>query len=397
MKNGFLFLLSLLSPLFLNADWLQFRGSLGNGGTSINSITQFSKENKNSWKSELPGRGLSSPILVDGKIFLTASSGPKQETLHILCFSQNEGNLIWERKFKATGRTICHEKTCVAAPTMVSDREVVVAQFSSNDIFCVDLDGDLLWLRGLTYDFPNAANGLGMSSSPLISKGVLIAQVENDADSFTTGIDLKNGEELWRNIRPKGANWTSPVLLGTGKNQKVALQSTKGISLINPTNGKESWSYQNGASSIPSSTPVGDVLLVPSNGLTALKTRTGGNSHTEVWQDNKLGPGTGSPAISGNRFLVINKANVLTYAKIDSGEILWRMRIKGPVSGSPVATRSHLYFFNEDGLGQIIKLEEDEGKVIATLDLQETILSTPALAGDGLYIRSDKHLWKISQ
>jgi outer membrane protein assembly factor BamB len=235
-----------------------------------------------------------------------------------------------------------------------------------------------------------------MSSSPLISRGVLIAQVENDADSFTTGIDLKNGEELWRNIRPKGANWTSPVLLGTGKNQKVALQSTKGISLINPTNGKESWSYQNGASSIPSSTPVGDVLLVPSNGLTALQTRTGGNSHTEVWQDNKLGPGTGSPAISGDRFIVINKANVLTYAKIDNGEILWRMRIKGPVSGSPVATRSHLYFFNEDGLGQIIELEEDEGKVIATLDLQETILSTPALAGDGLYIRSDKHLWKIS-
>jgi hypothetical protein len=94
---------------------------------------------------------------------------------------------------------------------------------------------------------------------------------------------------------------------------------------------------------------------------------------------------------------VINKANVLTCAKIKTGEILWRMRVQGPASGSPVATASHLYFFNEDGLGQIIKLGETEGKVVSTIDLGETILCTPALAQSALFLRSDKHLWKISQ
>jgi outer membrane protein assembly factor BamB len=397
MKTFFSLLILLFPTLLLSADWLNFRGPQGNGGTSITSITQLSIENKHSWKSELPGRGLSSPILVSGQIFLTSSSGPKQDTLHILCFLQENGNLIWERKFKATGRTICHEKTCIAAPTMVSDGKVVVAQFSSNDIFCLDLKGDLVWLRGLTHDFPNAANGLGMSSSPVISKGVLIAQVENDADSFTTGINLNNGETIWKNERPKGANWTSPVLLGIGPTQKVALQSLKGISIINPSTGEEFWDYQDGASTIPSSTPVQDILLVPSNGLTALKSLPGGNSHTQLWQDNKLGPGTGSPVISGDRILVINKANVLTCAKVETGEILWRMRIKGPASGSPVATTSHLYFFNEDGLGQIIKLTDKEGEVVSTIELEETILCTPALAETALFIRSDKHLWKISQ
>ena len=397
MKYSYLFFILLCPSLVLSADWLNFRGPQGNGGTSISSITQLSIENKNSWKSELPGRGLSSPILVNGQIFLTASSGPKQETLHILSFSQDNGNLIWDRKFKATGRTICHDKTCVAAPTMVSDGRVVIAQFSSNDIFCLDLKGDLVWLRGLTHDFPNAANGLGMSSSPVISNDVLVAQVENDADSFTTGINLNTGETIWKNIRPKGANWTSPVLLGKGNEQKVALQSLKGISMINPSTGKEFWNYQEGASTIPSSTPAGDILLVPSNGLTALKSLPDGHSHTQVWQDNKLGPGTGSPVISGDRFLVINKANVLTCAKIKTGEILWRMRVQGPASGSPVATASHLYFFNEDGLGQIIKLGETEGKVVSTIDLGETILCTPALAQSALFLRSDKHLWKISQ
>ena len=394
-------LFSLTLFFFLNnlshADWLNFRGTLGNGQASINSVSKLSITSPTSWKAKLPGRGLSSPILVKDKIYITASSGPKQETLHILCFSQDEGKLEWERKFRSTGRTICHEKTCVAAPTMTSDGKVVIAQFSSNDVFCLDLKGDLIWLRGLTYDFPNAANGLGMSSSPVIAQGVLIAQVENDADSFTTGIDLKNGMSIWRKIRPKGANWTSPVLLGLGAKQKVALQSKNGISIINPKTGEEYWSFEEGASTIPSSTPIGEILLVPSNGMTALKGRIDQKSHTQLWQDNKLGPGTGSPTVSGDYFLVINKANVLTCAQITTGEILWRMRIKGPSSGSPVATSSHLYFFNEDGLGQVIKINQSEGKLVSSVDLEETILCTPAISENALFVRSDRHLWRLSE
>ena len=83
---------------------------------------------------------------------------------------------------------------------MVSDGKVVVAQFSSNDVFCLDMKGNLVWLRGLTFDYPNIANGLGMSSSPVIAQGVLIAQVENDADSFTFGINLKNGDNIVEKI-----------------------------------------------------------------------------------------------------------------------------------------------------------------------------------------------------
>jgi outer membrane protein assembly factor BamB len=135
---------------------------------------------------------------------------------------------------------------------------------------------------------------------------------------------------------------------------------------------------------------------VPSKGLTALKVRPDQRSHTQLWRDNKLGPGTGSPSISNDRFFVINKANVLTCAKIETGEILWRMRVKGPASGSPVTSSSHLYFFNEDGLGQIIKIDGHEGKLVSSLDLEETILCTPALSEKALFVRSDNHLWKLA-
>jgi outer membrane protein assembly factor BamB len=395
--NQFLISLSFIFlPVFLFGNWLSFRGDAGNGLITQSLSPNIGIESESAWKIDLPGRGLSSPIIVEKHVFLTASSGPKQKTLHILAFEIETGKKSWERKFKATGRTICHEKTCVAAPTMVSNGEVVVAQFSSNDIFCLDLRGNLKWLRGLTYDYPNAANGLGMSSSPVIANGVLIAQVENDAESFTAGLKLLDGTTIWKKDRPRGANWTSPTVFGNKHKPRVALQSKDGIAIIDPLSGEDQWTFQQGASTIPSSTVNGDIILVPSNGLTALQSRPDGKSHTQLWQDNKLGPGTASPTISGDKFYVINKANVLTCAQVDSGEIIWRMRLKGPMSGSPITTSEHLFVFNEDGLGQFIRLGEKEGEEVATVQLEETILCTPAAAKGSLYVRSDKSLWKIS-
>ena len=279
---------------------------------------------------------------------------------------------------------------------MVSDGKFVVAQFSSNDVFCLDLTGNLKWLRGLTYDYPNAANGLGMSSSPVIAGGVLIAQVENDAESFTVGLSLTNGTTLWKKDRPRGANWTSPSVLGKESQQQVVLQSMKGVAVIDPKTGKDQWLYEDGASTIPSSTISGNTILVPSNGLTALQARDDGKSHTQLWRDNKLGPGTGSPTISGDKLYVVNKANVLTCAEIKSGEIMWRMRLKGPMSGSPVSSGKHLFIFNEDGLGQVVQLGEKEGKNLRSIDLEQTILCTPAVSKGSMYIRSDSTLWKLS-
>ena len=386
----------LFTPLCLFGNWLSFRGDSGNGIIDHNLSPNIGTESKSSWKAPLPGRGLSSPVIVGERVFLTASSGPKQETLHVMSYHAQTGKKDWEKTFKATGRTVCHQKTCVAAPTMVSDGKVVVAQFSSNDVFCLDLTGNLKWLRGLTYDYPNAANGLGMSSSPVIAGGVLIAQVENDAESFTVGLSLANGTTLWKKDRPRGANWTSPSVLGKGSQQQVVLQSMKGVAVIDPKTGKDQWIYEDGAATIPSSTISGNTILVPSNGLTALQARDDGKSHTQLWRDNKLGPGTGSPTISGDKLYVVNKANVLTCAEIKSGEIMWRMRLKGPMSGSPVSSGKHLFIFNEDGLGQVVQLGGKEGKNLRSIDLEQTILCTPAVSEGSMYIRSDSTLWKLS-
>lgn len=398
MKSKFILsLLLFLGQLSATADWTAFRGSSGNGFADAPKLTtQLDAKKSLAWKIDLPGRGLSSPVVVGDRIFLTASSGPRQKRLHVIAINAKDGHVAWERQFVATGRTVCHEKTCIAAPTTVSDGKLLCAQFSSNDLFCLDLDGNLKWLRGLTSDYPNAANSLGMSSSLALANGALVTQVENDADSFTAGIDLSTGKTLWRKARPKGANWTSPTTFkGASGKKLVALQSMKGLLVVEPRTGKELWNYQDGASTVPSTTVMGKNLFVPSNGLTALRSRDDDRGHTQLWRQNKLGPGTASPVVSNGKIYVVNKANVFTCANPADGEIIWRLRLKGPISGSPVATKTHAYVFSETGLGQVVDLRGEEGKVVSTIELDETILGTPAISGNALYVRSDAHLWKF--
>ena len=245
-------------------------------------------------------------------------------------------------------------------------------------------------------DYPNASNSLGLASSPIIVSNTLIVQVENDSESFAAGIDLKNGSNIWKFPRTKKANWTSPIKVG--KNL-VSIQGSEGVTAIEASTGKILWSYGEGASTIPSSVASedGSTLFIPSNGITALKPRNDNNTPEILWQEPQLRPGTASPIIVDDKIFVINRAGVLNAAKKDTGERLWRLRLEGPFSGSPVACKGHIYIASErKGLLQSVDLSGKEGKIIGTIELGETILGTPAIANDSLFIRSDHHLWKIS-
>ncbi len=379
-------------------DWRQFRGPHGNGIADETVLpTELSEQNV-AWKISLPGRGLSSPIIVGDRVFVTASSGPKQERLHVICFNAADGSKRWERQFWATGVTLAHEKTSVAAPTPTSDGEHVFAFFSSNDVACLDLDGNLKWFRGLTHDYPRASNSLGMSSSLVVADGVLVTMVENDADSFTAGLDVKTGANLWKLPRPKMANWTSPYLIqGTNGPTLVALQSGKGIAAVEPKTGRVVWEYTDGASTIPSGTVSGGIIFAPSQGLTAILPGVDGQPPTQLWRSGQLRPGTASPVVFSGRAYALNSAGVLTCAQATDGERLWQLRLKGPHSATPVVAGKLLYCVNEAGLLQVVDSTAPEGAIVGELDLGQVILSTPSIAHGALYVRSDGTLWKLKK
>lgn len=388
----------LLVPLGAMADWLQFRGPNGNGSIAGNEKlpTELNKK-AIAWQVPLPGRGLGSPLVVGDRIVVTAASGPDQNQLLVLCFSASDGKQLWRRSFWATGRTMCHSKTCVAAPTPASDGKRIYALWSSNDLICLDLDGNLVWMRGLTLDYPNASNSLGMASSPIVVGDTLVAQIENDSESFAAGFDLVTGANKWKIDRPKAANWTSPVVLKSGSENIVALQSSKGVLGVQPQTGSAIWNYSKGAATIPSGAASGDTLYFPSKGLTALKPGSEGGEPKALWNERAQNPATASPLIIGDKVYVINSAGVLSAAKRESGERLWRIRLTGPFSGSPVAGENgHLYIFNEKGLGQVVDLSGAEGKVVSEFDLADTIIGTASISGNALYLRSDKTLWKFA-
>ncbi len=376
-------------------DWRQFRGPQGNGVSDETVPMLANGTNAIAWRVDLPGEGLSSPIIVGDRIFVTCSGGVKQQRLYVICFDARTGAKLWERQLWATGRTMCHKKTAVAAPTPASDGKHIVAIFSSNDIACFDLDGNLVWFRGLGRDYPNASNSLGMSSSLVIAAGVVVAQLESESDAFTVGLDLLTGMNRWKLERHKDANWTSPLKFKQDGKELVLLQSPKDVTAIEPTTGRSIWNYTNGASSTPSSTLSGDKLFVPSQGLTALDLSAGAESPKQLWRSNQLKPGTPSPTVLAGKIFSLNDGGVLSCGDTSSGERPWQLRLKGPFSASPVAAENLIYCVSEKGVVQVVDPSKPEGAVSNELELGETILSTPSIANGAIYFRSDARLWKV--
>lgn len=164
--------LAVLTALAVNsiadADWRQFRGDATSAVAADTALSGDPTKPEIAWSAALPGRGLSSPIIIGNQVIVTASSGYRQDRLHVLSFDAADGRLQWERQFWATGRTASHPKSCNAAPSPASDGERIFAFYSSNDLACLDLEGNLLWYRGRrsTTRTPATASGCPPRSSP---------------------------------------------------------------------------------------------------------------------------------------------------------------------------------------------------------------------------------------
>jgi outer membrane protein assembly factor BamB len=389
-----------LLAISTGADWPQFRGPKSNSvSQGAQPPAEWSETQNVAWKVKLPGRGPASPIVVDGKVIVTSSSGVNQDRLHVLCFDAASGKQLWERQFWATGRTLSHPDSANAAPTPASDGKLIFAFYSSNDMACLDLDGNLKWYRGLAHDFPQAGNDVGMSSSPVVAGDVVVAQVECQGDSFATGIDKQTGESLWRVDRPREASWSSPVVIPGAKpaDDVVLLQSPKQITAHRANTGEEVWAYKVPCDGISSATVVGDIVYVASKGLTALRPKAGGEPEV-VWNVANLQPGAASVIVDGDRLFAVNRGGVLTCASTADGKILFRTRLEGEFWGTPAVAGNRIYSVNQKGKGQVVEISADakKGEIVGGGQLDGVVQASPAIADGALYVRSNDHLWKIA-
>ncbi len=387
--------------LLVAADWPQFRGAWTGVAPDANPPIQWSEPDSRqiAWKVPVPGRGPSSPIVVGDRVFVTSSEGSSQERMLVLCFDAKTGQQRWRRTFWATGRTASHPDSSNAAPTPASDGERVFAFFSSNDLIALSLDGELLWYRGLAFDYPKAGNDVGMASSPVVVEGTVIVQVENQGDSFAAGIDARTGETRWRIEREPIANWTSPAVWARSDGTAtVLLQSARGLTAHDPSTGQLRWQYSVSCDLIPSPTLREDrALFVAADRLMMLKLAASDNepAPTPMWDAARLRPGAASPVLAGERVYTVNRVGVLACARADTGSVVWQLRLPGEFWATPVVAGERMYLVSRAGDVVVVRLGADEGEILATNPLGETILASPAIAGDALYVRGSNSLWKI--
>ena len=386
-------------------DWLGF---LGNGGNAYAPSSQLPSEFKVAadekpaqniaWRTPISGRAVSGPIVVGNKVFATSSSGIEQRWCEVACIDNQSGKLLWSRKVKATGRPYCHPTSANAAPTPCSDGERVFAFYSSNDLVCYDLNGNLMWYRGLAYDYPKAGNDVGMSSSPIVTGGVVVVQSESQADSFATGIDAKTGATLWQMERPHRANWSSPaVLRGADGQTVVLLQSSQGIVAVDPRSGSQVWKLDEKCGSVPTSVASGGKFFIPAGNLKAFDLPRALEAPTLLFEAKQVSASNSSFVITDNAVLTV-RGSVLAAAGFD-GKLLWQMRLGeiGQVWASPVVAKDKLVIFGMKGRCVTVDLSGKEGKVIAESELGEEVLGSPAIAGNALLVRSVNALWKIAE
>ena len=396
---------ALLLPIAARADWPQFRGPASNG--SIDEAAppvEWSADKNVAWTTDLPGEGFAGPVVVGDKVFVTGTSGYDDDCLHVCCYDANDGSLRWHRQYWATGRTVTYEPDMrVATPTPLATADRVFAFYSSNDLACLDHDGNLIWFRGLGYDYPSAANSLGMASSPALADGTLVCQLETDDASFAIGLDAATGENRWKIDRPRGANWTSPVTLESESGPVVLLEGETGVNAVAPATGDTVWKFEAGASTISSVAPADGLLIVPADGVTAIRPPAPGSNPETVWNNKKLNCSFVSPVAHRGKVYTINGAGVLNQGDGKTGELDWQLRLGGIYWATPAAAAGKLYCVSKEGTVKVVDVTGPKGKIVAENRLvaedpaAEPVVAPPALAGNALYLRTDTKLWKIAE
>ncbi len=393
-----LFVYVILSPCYLvtvySAEWPQFRGP---GGVAVSEEAglpvKWSATENVRWKADLPGRGVSSPVVAGGRVYITAASAYREGRLHVLCFDAATGEKKWERQLASTGSTMCHPKTSMAAPTPVADTKGVYALFATGDLVAFDREGDLRWYRALERDYPDITNQVGMAASPVLAGDVLLLPLENAGDSFALGVDAKTGRNRWKTPRARGVNWVTPTVARFQGKTSVLFQTAREITAYNPVNGEEQWTYKGeNLGSIPSPAVLDDLVIVPGNPSVGLRVSDGGKPE-RVWKSRKLPASYASPVVYQGRIYALTGIGV---ACLDpaTGEEIWRERLGSGFSASPIVAGGKLYVAKEDGVTCVVQLG-DKPKILANNALKGPLLATPAVSNGSIYLRTENRLFCI--
>ena len=394
-------------------DWPEFRGPTGQGiSRAINPPLQWGPEKNVVWKTEIPGRGWSSPVVVDGKIVLTSGMDEAVDGFHELKVIQVDaetGMIVWDktvlRGSKVEGGDK-HPKNSLASATALIDGGVIYAHFGPMGTVALNFEnGEVLWKQKVAYTSQH-----GSGSSPVLVDGLLVFNTDGVKAPAVTALHADTGELAWRTARShtvrNNFSFSTPLVIDNRGRKEIISPGSGMVGAYRPSDGKELWrvTYPMGFSLTPRPIFVEDRVYLstgfmrPSLYAIRVDGATGDltESHVE-WKYSRSMPKTPSPIFSMGGVLTLEDDGRLQSVDAQTGELRWRKALKGKFSASPVLVGDLLYCISEEGLCVVIRLRQDECEILSEIDLGERALASPALVDNALYIRTHPHLWKISQ
>lgn len=422
-------------------DWPQFRGIAAAGvseGFSLPTEWNVAEGRNIAWKTDVPGLGLSSPVVWGNDVFVSTSiSGKKDaglkvglygdvrpvedDTEHewrIYALDKKTGKVKWQQTVhKAVPKIKRHMKASHANSTLATDGERLIALFGSEGLYAYDMKGRQLWRKDLgVLDagwFTAPAMQWETGSSPIIHDGKVIIQADVQKESFLAVFDVKTGNEIWRVARTDVPTWGTPTILQVSGQTQILVNGFRHAGAYDFKTGKEIWKLS-GNGDIPVPTPVASEGLIyitnahgPMSPVYAIKdTATGDislpsgtdkNDHV-VWSVPKGGGYMCTPLVYRGLVYIIGYNGVLTVYDAKSGDRKFQQRLlentASAFTSSPVANDGKVYIASEDG--QMVVLEAGPAfERLAQNDMGASVLATPAISEGRLLIRTQGQIIAI--
>ncbi len=392
-------------------NWGHWRGEGGNSiSTDATPPTSWGPTRNIKWKSSIPGRGSSSPIVWNEQIFVTSAVPSTNSTYEftLFCFDRKTGQQDWKR-VATVGQPHegTHSTNGFASASPCTDGEHVYAQFGSRGLYCYTLKGQLVWKRT---DFPEMTmrGTFGEGSSPTLAGDLLIVPCDHEGQSALYALKTTTGETVWETKRDEPSCWATPLVMESDGKTQIIMNGENFARAYDASNGNELWRC-GGQTQRPVACAVGaeGVVYVGSgfrgSYLGAFRTNELGNiesSDAVLWSVNRDTPDIASPLLSkGRLYYHKGKTGMLTCLDSKTGNPHYTTtRIPGIKStyASPVAAGGHVYVTGRGGTTVVLK-DSNQFEIVSSNTVGEPVDATPAIEGSELFIRGQNHLFCISE
>ena len=379
------------STVLVAADWSQWRGpNHNNVAASGQSIPMEWSASKNViWKVSVPGRGHSSPIVVKDLVVLTSADEQGQRQ-GVFGFDRATGKQLWGTVISQGGFPKVHAKNTHASSTACSDGRQIYAVFNHHDkveAVALNMSGKVIWRRDAGGFVPRQYQ-YGYAAAPTLHKGRLIVSADSDTVAWVAALDTSDGRIVWQQDRPRKLNWSSPIVGKVAGKEQLFISGGDMIASYEPSTGKPLWS-QPCLTMATCGTVIWDEDTVYASGGYPKKQTVAvmADGSGQILWSNSVKCYEQSMLIHDGHIYEFDDNGIAYCWHAKSGREMWKTRLRGPVSASPVLVGDTILASNERGMTFVFKASPDSFQPIAQNQLEAESFATPTVVDGRIYLR----------